>query len=134
LQDPDWLANVARRLPGKVVLGIDAKHGKVATEGWLNVSATTVLDLARQCSNWPLAALIYTDISRDGMLAGPNVEGLRELAAAVSLPVIASGGVTSLADIRRLKQLNLAGCIIGRALYEGQLDLSEVLSEVGGQT
>lgn len=134
LQDPDWLGNVARRLPGKVVLGIDAKQGKVATEGWLNVSATTVLDLARQCSSWPLAALIYTDISRDGMLAGPNVEGLRELAAAVSLPVIASGGVTSLADIRRLKQLNLAGCIIGRALYEGQLDLSEVLSEVGGQT
>jgi phosphoribosylformimino-5-aminoimidazole carboxamide ribotide isomerase len=124
LQEPGWLERMARQFPGKIVLGIDAKQGQVATDGWLHFSQRSALDLARQCAAWPLAALVYTDISRDGMLEGPNFESVAELAAAISLPVIASGGVTTLDDIRRLAELGLLGCIVGRALYEGRLDLA----------
>jgi len=125
--DPGWFEAVCRSRPGQMVLGIDARDGRVATEGWLEVSERSALDLARRCASWPLAALVYTDISRDGMLEGPNVQGLAEMAAAVPLPVIASGGVTTLDDIRRLAGLGLAGCIVGRALYEGRLDLAEAI-------
>jgi phosphoribosylformimino-5-aminoimidazole carboxamide ribotide isomerase len=127
LQDPAGCEALCRRFTGRVVLGIDARGGKVATYGWLRDSDTSALDLARRCAAWPLAALVYTDISKDGMLAGPNVEALAELARAVPLPVIASGGVTTLEDVRRLARLGLAGCIIGRALYEGRLDLGEAI-------
>jgi phosphoribosylformimino-5-aminoimidazole carboxamide ribotide isomerase len=127
LKDPAWLERVSRRFPDQVVLGIDAKQGRVATDGWLEVSERTALELARQCAAWPLAALVYTDIGRDGMMEGPNVDALAELAEAVPLPVIASGGVTTLDDIRRLARLKLAGCIVGRALYEGRLDLREAI-------
>lgn len=130
LQDPAWCERMARRFPGKVALGIDARDGLVATDGWVNVSSRSALDLARQCSAWPLAALIYTDISRDGMMEGPNVEATAELAAAVTIPVIASGGVTTLNDVARLARYRLGGCIIGRALYEGRLQLPEVLAMV----
>ena len=132
LQDPAWLEGLCRRLPGRVVLGIDARQGRVATHGWLEVSDRPALDLARQCASWPLAAIVYTDISRDGMLAGPNVDALAELAAAVPLPVIASGGVTTVEDVRRLVPLGLAGCIIGRALYEGRLDLAAAIRAADG--
>lgn len=128
LQDPAWLESVCRQFPERIVLGIDARQGKVATHGWLEVSERTALDLARQCAGWPLAAIVYTDISRDGMLEGANVEAMTELVAAVSVPVIASGGVTSLNDVRRLAQARLAGCIIGRALYEGRIDLTQALT------
>jgi phosphoribosylformimino-5-aminoimidazole carboxamide ribotide isomerase len=128
LQDPAWCAAVCRRFPGRVLLGIDARQGRVATEGWLHTSELSALDLARRCSGWPLAALVYTDISRDGMLAGPNVEATAELAAAVPVPVIASGGVTTLDDVARLARCGLAGCIIGRALYEGRIDLAEAIT------
>jgi phosphoribosylformimino-5-aminoimidazole carboxamide ribotide isomerase len=128
LKDPPGFAALCRRFPGKVVLGIDARNGQVATEGWLEVSHVSALDLARRCAEWPLAALVYTDISRDGMLEGPNVEATAELARSVALPVIASGGVTTLEDVRRLAALRLGGCIIGRALYEGRLDLAAVLA------
>ena len=101
LHDPAWLEGVCRRYPGKVVLGLDAKSGKVATDGWLQVSECSALDLARRCEGWPLAAIVYTDIGRDGMLTGPNLDALAELAAAITLPVIASGGVTTLEDVRR---------------------------------
>jgi phosphoribosylformimino-5-aminoimidazole carboxamide ribotide isomerase len=121
---------VCQRFPGKVVLGIDAKQGRVATDGWLQVTTDSALDLARRCAAWPLAALVYTDISRDGMLEGPNCDALAEMAAAVPLPIIASGGVTTLDDVRRLARLDLAGCIIGRALYEGRLDLATALQVV----
>jgi phosphoribosylformimino-5-aminoimidazole carboxamide ribotide isomerase len=127
LKDPGWFEGVCRRHPGKIVLGIDARDGRVATEGWLEVSDCPALELARRCASWPLAALVYTDVSRDGMLQGPNVAALAEMAAAVALPVIASGGVTTLDDIRRLAGLGLAGCIVGRALYEGRLDLAEAI-------
>jgi phosphoribosylformimino-5-aminoimidazole carboxamide ribotide isomerase len=128
VRDPGWLEGVCRRFPDKIVLGIDAKEGRVAAEGWLQVSERSALDLARQCAAWPLAALVYTDISRDGMLEGPNLEAMAAMAAAVPLPVVASGGVTSLEDIRQLARRGLAGCIIGRALYEGRLDLAGALA------
>jgi phosphoribosylformimino-5-aminoimidazole carboxamide ribotide isomerase len=125
LRDPAWFEGVCRTFPGKVVAGIDARNGRVATEGWLQVSDVSALDLARRLADWPVAAIVYTDISRDGMLAGPNCAALAEMAAAVPLPVIASGGVTTLDDVRQLARLKLAGCIIGRALYEGTLDLAD---------
>jgi len=130
LQDPAWVREMAFRHPQQIVLGLDARDGKVATHGWQNVSDILLLDLVKEFATWPLAAIVYTDIARDGMMNGPNVEGLAELAAAVPLPVIASGGVTTLDDVRRLFEKRLAGCIIGRALYEGQLDLSAVLAIV----
>jgi phosphoribosylformimino-5-aminoimidazole carboxamide ribotide isomerase len=129
LQDAGWLERMCRQYPGKIVLGIDARQGQVATEGWLKVSPVTALELARQCAAWPLAAIVYTDISRDGMLEGPNLDALASLAAAVRLPIIASGGVATLEDITRLARLNLAGCIIGRALYEGKINLAEAIKE-----
>lgn len=127
LQDPEWVRSMAFTFPQQIVLGLDARDGKVATHGWLNVSDADLIDVAEQFINWPLAAIVFTDISRDGMLNGPNVEALADLAEAVPLPVIASGGVTTLDDVRSLLGHNLAGCIIGRALYEGQLDLIDVL-------
>jgi phosphoribosylformimino-5-aminoimidazole carboxamide ribotide isomerase len=125
--DPDWFEQTCRQNPGKLVLGIDAKQGKVATAGWLDVSACSALDLAKKCSDWPLAALVYTDISRDGMLQGPNLDAMSEMAAAVPIPVIASGGVTTLDDVRNLSQRGLSGCIIGRAFYEGRINLAEAI-------
>ncbi len=130
LQDPTWCAAMCRKYPGKVALGIDARDGRVATEGWLQTSDRSAVDLARECADWPPAAIVYTDIGKDGMLVGPNVEATAELAQAVPVPVIASGGVTSLDDIARLARADLAGCIIGRALYEGRLDLAEAISLV----
>jgi phosphoribosylformimino-5-aminoimidazole carboxamide ribotide isomerase len=129
LQDPAWFEGVCRNFPGKIVAGIDAKQGKVATHGWLDVSESLALEVARRFADWPLAAMVYTDISKDGMLAGPNLDAMAEVAAAVPLPVIASGGVTTIEDLRCLAQLGLAGCIIGRALYEGRLGLAEAIRE-----
>jgi phosphoribosylformimino-5-aminoimidazole carboxamide ribotide isomerase len=127
LLDPAGCQALCRRFPGRICLGIDARQGRVAVQGWERDSDTSALELARRCAAWPLAALIYTDISRDGMLEGPNVEATAELAAAVPVPVIASGGVTTLEDIERLAARGLAGCIIGRALYEGKLDLKAAI-------
>jgi phosphoribosylformimino-5-aminoimidazole carboxamide ribotide isomerase len=127
LQDPAWCESVCRRFAGRVALGIDARDGMVATQGWLATSACKAIDLARQCAGWPLAAIVYTDISRDGMLQGPNVEATAEIAAAVPVPVIASGGVSTLDDVARLAGRGLAGCIVGRALYEGRLDLTAAI-------
>lgn len=126
--EPAWLEAMSRRFPDRLVLGIDARDGRVATNGWLEQSQQPALELARRCAAWPLAALVYTDISRDGMLGGANVDAFAELVAAVDLPVVASGGVTTLDDVRRLEAVGVAGCIIGRALYEGRLHLSEVIA------
>jgi phosphoribosylformimino-5-aminoimidazole carboxamide ribotide isomerase len=127
LQDPDWLQAMSNAFPGQIVLGIDARNGRVATAGWLEISEKSALELARECADFPLAALVYTDISRDGMLQGPNLEAMRAMTQAVALPVIASGGVTTADDVRRLQQAGLAGCIVGRALYEGRVQLPEIL-------
>ncbi len=128
LREPNWFRSVTRQYPHKLVLGIDARDGMVATEGWLNTSTTLAIDLAKQLDREPLAALIYTDISRDGMLAGPNLPAMRAMQQAVRLPVIASGGVTSAADVAALAAIPMAGCIIGRALYEGKLTLADALA------
>jgi len=129
LQDPGWCASVCRQFPGQIAIGIDARRGVAMTEGWLHESDVLALDLAKLCSAWPIAAIIYTDISKDGMLEGPNVEATAELARAVpgGVTVIASGGVTSLDDVVRLSRAGLSGCIIGRALYEGRIDLAEAI-------
>jgi phosphoribosylformimino-5-aminoimidazole carboxamide ribotide isomerase len=132
LEDPAWCERICRRHPGRVALGIDARGGRVATEGWLRESSTSAVALARTCASWPPAAIIYTDIHRDGMMQGPNVEATAELARAVpGVPVIASGGVSSLADVVRLARAGLAGCIVGRALYEGEFDLAAAIKESG---
>jgi len=128
LSDPAWCEAMCRRYPQQVALGIDARDGKVATEGWLHTSDRTALDLARRCADWPLAALIYTDIGQDGMLAGPNVEATAAISRAVAVPVIASGGVTTRDDVLRLALAGLHGAIVGRALYEGRLDLAEAIA------
>ena len=134
LQDPAWVRRMAQTHPKRIVLGLDARDDKVATHGWLNTSEATVLDVAREFANWPLYAIVYTDIARDGMLAGPNVEGLAALAEAVPMPVIASGGVTTLDNVREIMARNVFGCIIGRALYEGKIDLSAVLELISSGT
>src|SRR5206468_3598583 len=115
-----------------VVLGVDARNGFVATDGWLNVSQVKAVDLAMQVSDSPLAAVVYTDIAKDGMMSGPNFEALAEMQAAVPLPVIASGGVCTLEHVKQLVGAGTFGCIIGRALYEHSLDLSEVLKAARG--
>lgn len=130
LKDPAWLLAAAHKHPGRVVLGLDAKDGYVATEGWLDVSRVKAVDLARLVQDAPLAAVVSTDIATDGMMAGPNFAALAEMKSAVSLPVIASGGVSSADDVLRLAQAGLPGCIIGRALYEGAIDLRSVLQLV----
>jgi len=128
LKEPGWFRDVVRRFPGQLALGIDAKGGLVATDGWLETSTTKAVDLASQFSGEPLAAIIYTDIARDGMLQGPNFDAMAEMNAAVEADVIASGGVTSADDVRRLAALGLAGCIVGRSLYEGTLTLGNALA------
>jgi phosphoribosylformimino-5-aminoimidazole carboxamide ribotide isomerase len=128
LAEPEWFHETCRKYPGQLVLGIDARDGKAATDGWLNTSDVSAIDLARKFSAEPLAAIIYTDIATDGMLAGPNVAAMAEMQAAVDVPVIASGGVTTADDVARLAAAGLAGCIIGRALYEGTLRLEEALA------
>ncbi|MSU77336.1 MAG: 1-(5-phosphoribosyl)-5-[(5-phosphoribosylamino)methylideneamino]imidazole-4-carboxamide isomerase [Gemmataceae bacterium] len=130
LQSPSWLSQMTELFPGRIVLGIDAKNGRVATQGWLDVSEISAIDLARQCAKPPLSAIIYTDISRDGMMQGANVAGMQEMTQASTLPVIASGGVTTLDDVVQLRDAGLAGAIIGRAIYEGSLSLREVFMQL----
>lgn len=125
ITEPEWFRTMCRKYPGKLVLGIDAKNGQVATEGWIHVSDCSATDLAGQFRDEPIAGIVYTDIAKDGMLAGPNFESLGQMIAAVPLPVIASGGVTTAADVRRLAEMNAGGCILGRALYEGKLTLAD---------
>jgi phosphoribosylformimino-5-aminoimidazole carboxamide ribotide isomerase len=131
LTDPEWFRAACRRYPRRLALGIDARDGLAATDGWLNTSSVSALDLARQFDGEPLAAIIYTDIATDGMLGGPNIEAMAAMQAAVDIPVIASGGVTTVDDVARLAEAGLAGCIIGRALYEGTLSLAEAIRVAG---
>lgn len=128
VKEPEWFRQMCRAFPGRLALGLDARQGMVATEGWLETSRVSAVDLAQQLAREPIAAVIYTDIETDGMLAGPNLAALAEMVAAVDLPVIASGGITTADDVARLAALPVAGCIIGRALYEGTLSLKDALS------
>jgi len=127
---PDLVKRACRAFPGRVALGIDARGGKVAVEGWAEASELSALDLARRFEDAGAAAIIYTDIDRDGLLQGVNVEATAALAQSISTPVIASGGVASLADLDKLKAVKdsgIEGVIIGRALYDGRVDPAAAL-------
>jgi phosphoribosylformimino-5-aminoimidazole carboxamide ribotide isomerase len=127
LRDPGLVRTAAARFPGRIGVGIDAREGRVAVEGWLETSETDVISLARRFEDAGVAAIVHTDIARDGTGAGPNLEASVELARAVGLPVIASGGVGSLDDVRAACGRGLAGLIVGRALYQGAVDLARAL-------
>ena len=127
LKNPDWFRAACGQYPGRMVLGIDARDGRAATDGWLNTSNVTAIELAGQFANEPLAAIIYTDIATDGMMSGPNVSAMVEMQSAVAVPIVASGGVTTSDDVARLAAAGLTGCIIGRALYEGTLTMVDAL-------
>ncbi len=131
VRNPELVKEACKRFPGQIAVGIDAKGGKVAVEGWAEASELGVIELARRFEGAGVAAIIYTDIDRDGILTGINWESTIALADAVSIPVIASGGLASLDDIRRMKKPDarkLAGAITGRALYDGRLNAGEALA------
>jgi phosphoribosylformimino-5-aminoimidazole carboxamide ribotide isomerase len=128
VSDFAWFSDMARKFEGRLVLGLDARGAKVATHGWLEDSGQTILEFAARADELPLSAIIYTDIAKDGMLTGPNIERTKELAEAVETPVIASGGVKQVEDIRRLKPIGVAGVIAGRSLYEGTLTLKDAFA------
>jgi phosphoribosylformimino-5-aminoimidazole carboxamide ribotide isomerase len=132
LREPEIVRQACRAFPGRIAVGIDARGGMVAVEGWVETSDMTVIDLAARFEDAGVAAIIYTDIDRDGALTGVNVDATAALARATSIPVIASGGVASLDDIRALKATGapFEGVISGRALYDGRLDLKEALKAV----
>jgi phosphoribosylformimino-5-aminoimidazole carboxamide ribotide isomerase len=129
VENPDLVREAARAFPGHVAVGIDARDGKVATKGWAEETNVMVTDLAKSFEDAGVAAIIYTDINRDGAMQGPNVQATADLANAVSIPVIASGGVSSIADLKALKSCGapLNGAISGRALYDGAIDLGQAL-------
>ncbi|UFN51516.1 1-(5-phosphoribosyl)-5-[(5-phosphoribosylamino)methylideneamino]imidazole-4-carboxamide isomerase [Roseomonas sp. OT10] len=131
-KDPDFARAACRAHPGKVAIGIDARDGRVATEGWAETGEMTALDLALRFEDAGAAAIIHTDIDRDGMLGGVNVAATSALAARLTTPVVASGGVAGMADITALREAgNIAGVIVGRALYDGRLDPATALAEAG---
>ncbi len=133
LRNPALVKDAARAHPGRIAVGIDARDGFVAVEGWATASSLSVLDLARRFEDAGVAAIIFTDIARDGMMGGVNVQATAELARAISIPVIASGGVSGVADIAALAGSGapIAGVVIGRALYDGRIDPEEALAAAG---
>lgn len=134
VEQPDLVADLCGEFPGQIIVGIDARNGKVATRGWLETSEVEAVELAQRMEQLGAAAIIYTDIHRDGTLQGPNHEALRELAQAISIPVIASGGISSTRDLLKLLVLEpqgVTGAIVGKALYTENLRLKEALRAVG---
>lgn len=128
VKQPTFVAEACAAFPGKIIVGLDARDGRVATDGWAEVSALQATDLARRFANDGVSAIVYTDISRDGMMQGVNVEATLDVAQAGGIPVIASGGITNMRDIRALcavRDAGIMGAITGRAIYEGTLDLTE---------
>lgn len=134
VENPDLVRKAAKAFPGKVAVGLDARNGRVATRGWAEETDIMVTDLAKSFEDAGVSAIIYTDINRDGAMQGPNVEATAALARAVSIPVIASGGVSSIADLEALRDCgaSLDGAISGRALYDGAIDLAEALTTLKG--
>lgn len=134
-RNPELVTEACAKFPGKIVVGIDAKNGMVAVQGWAEVTGIPAVELARRFEGCGVAAIIYTDISRDGMLQGPNIEATRSLAESVAIPVIASGGVSSLKDIENLiaiEQSGVTGVIIGKAVYTGAIRLAEAIALTKG--
>jgi phosphoribosylformimino-5-aminoimidazole carboxamide ribotide isomerase len=133
LREPALVRAAAARFPGRIVVGVDARDGRVAVEGWLEESEADAVDVARRFEDAGVAAIVYTDIARDGMLSGPNFEATGALAAAVGIPVILSGGVRSVEDVleaARLADRGLAGAIVGRALYTGAIEIGSALKRL----
>jgi phosphoribosylformimino-5-aminoimidazole carboxamide ribotide isomerase len=135
VKNPGFLHEACDAFPGHIMVGLDAKDGKVATDGWSKLTGHDVVDLAKRFQDYGVEAVIYTDIGRDGMLTGVNVEATRKLAQALTVPVIASGGLNDLEDVRRLCEVEadgVTGCIAGRAIYEGKLDFAAALKLAAG--
>ncbi len=134
VENPDLVGQLSQRFPDRVIVGIDAREGKVATRGWLETSEVVAVELAKQMEAQGAAAIIYTDIKRDGTMKGPNLEALRELATAIKTPVVASGGVSSVSDLMSLLSLvpsGVSGVIVGKALYTGDVSLKDAIRAVG---
>ncbi|MEI8354830.1 MAG: 1-(5-phosphoribosyl)-5-[(5-phosphoribosylamino)methylideneamino]imidazole-4-carboxamide isomerase [Deltaproteobacteria bacterium] len=130
-KNPELVLEACRLFPGRIVVGIDAKDGMVAVQGWAEVTGISAVDLAKKFEGYGVTAIIYTDIARDGMLGGPNISATRELADSISIPVIASGGVSSLRDIEdlmRIEEHGVVGVITGKAIYTGAIKLAEALA------
>ncbi|MFP4058397.1 MAG: 1-(5-phosphoribosyl)-5-[(5-phosphoribosylamino)methylideneamino]imidazole-4-carboxamide isomerase [Candidatus Brocadiia bacterium] len=131
LREPQWLASLCERYPGRIVAGVDARDGRVTVEGWARTSGVDALDFARRLDALGLRALVYTDVATDGTLSGPNLGALGRLVEAVSTPVVASGGIASLDDVERVAALGVEGMIIGQALFTGALSLPEAMARAG---
>ncbi|MEL6604265.1 MAG: 1-(5-phosphoribosyl)-5-[(5-phosphoribosylamino)methylideneamino]imidazole-4-carboxamide isomerase [Cyanobacteria bacterium J06614_10] len=134
VENPDLVGQLSAQFPGRIIVGIDARDGKVATRGWLETSEVLAIDLAKQMGDQGAAAIVYTDIKRDGTMKGPNLEALRELATAIETPVIASGGVSAITDLLSLLALvpsGVCGAIVGKALYTGDVSLKQAIRAVG---
>ena len=132
---PDWFRRLSIQFPGRLVAGIDARDGRVATDGWLETSSMSATALAVQLAELPIAAIVYTDIERDGMSVGPNLKATEAFAREVQMPVIASGGISGIEDVKKiclLAEAGVIGMITGRALYEGKLSLREAVGVAGG--
>jgi phosphoribosylformimino-5-aminoimidazole carboxamide ribotide isomerase len=127
IKNPNLLSNVCEKFDDKIAVAIDAKGEVAAAEGWMYVSKKSIFTLAKEAIDLGVKRFIYTDISRDGMLEGPNFVGFKNFLAQVNVPVIASGGVTTKEDIEKLKELGAEGCIVGKALYEGKITLKDIL-------
>jgi phosphoribosylformimino-5-aminoimidazole carboxamide ribotide isomerase len=127
VSDFAWFSKIAKKFTGKIALGLDGRGSKVATQGWTQDTPELLLDFAKKAAKLPLAAIIYTDITKDGMMAGPNFERTKVLVDAVDLPVIASGGVSTIDDVKKLSELGAAAVIIGRSLYEGGIRLCDAI-------
>jgi phosphoribosylformimino-5-aminoimidazole carboxamide ribotide isomerase len=130
-RNPELVQEACARFPGRIVVGIDAKNGMVAVQGWAEVTGVTAVELARKFEGFGVSAIVYTDISRDGMMQGPNIDATRALAEAIAIPVIASGGVSSLRDIENLMAVEssgISGAITGKAIYSGAMDLAAAIA------
>jgi phosphoribosylformimino-5-aminoimidazole carboxamide ribotide isomerase len=128
VSDFEWFSEMAEKFRDKIALGLDVRDDKVATDGWTKNTSQSLLEFAKKVASLPIAAIIYTDITKDGMMAGPNLERTRTLVSAVDVPVIASGGVSKISDIKKLAETGIEAVIIGRALYEGALNLAEAIA------
>ncbi len=131
VSDFEWFGRMAEKFSGKIVLGLDSRGSRVSTEGWTQDSSESLPEFAVRAAKLPLAAIIYTDITKDGMMTGPNFERTKALVEAVQLPVIASGGVSSIEDIKKVAELGAAAAIVGRSLYEGTLNLADAIKAAG---
>ncbi len=133
LKQPDWFASMCDRHPGKLAAGIDARDGMVATDGWLETSSTPAIELAKDLRGRTesIAAIVYTDIARDGMMSGPNFDGLETMAAATDIPIVASGGVTTYQDVEKLVAMGMPAAIVGRSIYDGVMQLDRVIEIAG---